>query len=714
MTSFYLGAANNTMKTLIGKFFANTSRFEFFLLVIPFVCWIFCFRYFFTGHLQLEADAISYADHIGFYTDNLSRGVFPLWDPAWFNGVPYHFFLRRIGEVNPFLLLIVVLKWFGVSSANSYLIFLGIYYFLAGWAFYLIARFLLADRFYAFTAYILFLFSSWGSEVFYNYIVIIFVPIIWFFYFLLRFARESKKAYFLGMCFCTGLIVTTYIPFFFLIILTIFVFLYILFYGEVFINFLKRSFSFFYKNKVFTVFCMLFLLICCVPALIFYKESKSGEFVLPDRHSGADTSSAVAVGLNTVASGDIISHGYFDRIFDDHADIDMGDIYIPYMFFLLLLTTACGRVNKLIFFLLFNIMGLSLITITSAAGVHRFLYEHIILFKFIRNIYYFFWLAMLPMVILLSVAAFKSLLTAIHGSSKKTAWLVYIIVCHLLFIAFLCGHQGVLWGAWAAIVISLFYFLVLFRYDHKISYPVGFCAILLAVFIQSAQVYGFLDKKLFQTQQKTIDFESTHQDQKIQKLDLYYTTTWFAYLVKYIDPQVLEDYRKHPFIFYENVIPYRDSPEAFNALQTAMASNLNIAFLSSAESKPGDWLSNPQASQQADTDPIASGKLTVLHADANTWKFKAHLPISQFLVVNDNYNSHWHAFINGQPVHLFRANASFKGLWVPSGESNIVLRFSSPKRYIFHISLIILFAGTFLYLLVLLKKEAKQPEFMDG
>ncbi len=93
---------------------------------------------------------ISYADHIGFYTDNLSRGVFPLWDPTWFNGAPNDFFLRRIGDVNPLLFLIVFLKWFGVSSTTAYLVFLGLYYFLAGWAFYLIARFLINGPFFRF------------------------------------------------------------------------------------------------------------------------------------------------------------------------------------------------------------------------------------------------------------------------------------------------------------------------------------------------------------------------------------------------------------------------------------------------------------------------------------------------------------------------------------------------------------------------------------
>ena len=110
---------------------------------------------------------------------------------------------------------------------------------------------------------------------------------------------------------------------------------------------------------------------------------------------------------------------------------------------------------------------------------------------------------------------------------------------------------------------------------------------------------------------------------------------------------------------------------------------------------------------QADIDPIASGKLSVLYSDVNTWVLKTHLTSSRFLVINDNYNSDWHAFINGHQARLLRANVSFKGLWVPSGESIIVLRFSNPLRYMLHFALIALFAGTFLYLLVLLKKKKR-------
>jgi hypothetical protein len=34
-------------------------------------------------------------------------------------------------------------------------------------------------------------------------------------------------------------------------------------------------------------------------------------------------------------------------------------------------------------------------------------------------------------------------------------------------------------------------------------------------------------------------------------------------LVNYIDPQVLDDYRKHPFILYDNVVPYKDKSGIF-------------------------------------------------------------------------------------------------------------------------------------------------------
>jgi hypothetical protein len=226
---------------------------------------------------------------------------------------------------------------------------------------------------------------------------------------------------------------------------------------------------------------------------------------------------------------------------------------------------------------------------------------------------------------------------------------------------------------------------------------------LLAVFIQSAQVYGCLDDKLFQGLRVTCLAQKITSPKRL-KSDLYYTSSWFAIIVNSVDPQILFDYLIHPFIFYDNVVPYKESPEFYKTLQGYMSSNPNYAFLPASESKFDDWRSAPDAIRQADVDPVASGKLSILRSDVNTWAIKAHLTNSKFLVINDNYNSDWHAFINGRPARLLRANISFKGLWIPLGESIIVLRFSNPLTYGLHIALLALFVGTFLYLLLLLRR----------
>ncbi|MDE2027917.1 MAG: hypothetical protein KGK03_05545 [Candidatus Omnitrophica bacterium] len=675
------------------------------LLAVSFILWIFCFWNFFAQRLPLFADAISYRDHILFYTDSLSKGVFPLWDPTWFYGAPNEFFLRRMGEVNPFFFLIILLKWAGVSSAAAYLVFIGLYYFLAALGVYLIARLLFTDRLVAFAAYILFLFSSWGSEIFYNYIIIIFVPIIWSFFFLLCFGRKPQRSSLLGLSLCLGLIATTYIPFFFVIILTVFTFFFIFFYPRSLADFFKKSLSFFAKHKFFSFICAAFLLISCIPGLAFYKESKSGGFVLPGRHFGnASASSAVTVGAQATESGDLVSHGYFDRLFDDQAHLDMGDIFIPYVFFLVLLISIPARINKLIYFLLFNILMLFLITITTASRINAFLYGHLFFLKFIRQIYYLFWLGILPMAILLSAAALKPLLEAISASSRKAAWLAVIITAHLAFAGFLLTRQGVLAGAWAAMALSLVFFIVYWRWGNRAS-RLALCLLLAAVFIQSAQVYAQMDKKLFAGLQEQFEYQKAHISQKPSKMELYYATHWFSALVDFMDPASLHTYLEHRFILYDNVFPYEENMPFFKTFDVTAAAGGNVAYLPKFESTAKDWQSKPGVLPEADIHPLKSGKLLLVHADANTWRLKARLPYRQFLVINDNYDTRWHATINGRPAHLYRANVAFKGLWLPAGQSDILLRFADPWNYVFRWALIVIFAAVFLSLLALLTRE---------
>ena len=69
------------------------------------------------------------------------RGFIPLWNPGYSGGVPWNFFLRRMGEVNPFYWIINVIKFFSASlQLHAHLIFIVFYYFLGLVGFWLLAR----------------------------------------------------------------------------------------------------------------------------------------------------------------------------------------------------------------------------------------------------------------------------------------------------------------------------------------------------------------------------------------------------------------------------------------------------------------------------------------------------------------------------------------------------------------------------------------------
>src|SRR5262245_44349271 len=91
------------------------------LIVAAFILWALMFGAYLSGKVILDSDAVSYYDHIKFYIDNISKGVFPLWDPLWYCGAPNTFFLQRMGCFNPFLLLVLLFKGMGFSHASAYL-----------------------------------------------------------------------------------------------------------------------------------------------------------------------------------------------------------------------------------------------------------------------------------------------------------------------------------------------------------------------------------------------------------------------------------------------------------------------------------------------------------------------------------------------------------------------------------------------------------------
>jgi hypothetical protein len=98
-----------------------------------------------------------------------------------------------------------------------------VYYFLGAFGFYCLAKVLFKDRRVAYIGYLMLLFSGIGASIF-NQVTILelFVPAVWFFVFLLRFADGYLRSDFLGLSFSAMILTIAYLPFYFAALLMFF------------------------------------------------------------------------------------------------------------------------------------------------------------------------------------------------------------------------------------------------------------------------------------------------------------------------------------------------------------------------------------------------------------------------------------------------------------------------------------------------------------
>jgi hypothetical protein len=706
----------------MSPFLLSSKRREFLLcVVLPFLIWIFCFWDFLTGRASLTMDALSYYEHISFFTNNISQGVYPLWSPVWCDGAPYNFFLRRIGEVNPFYWIVGGLKLLKVSNLHAYLAFLTTYYFLAVAGFWLIAKLLFRSRLASSAAFLILLFSGWGSQLFYNYIIILFVPLVWFFYFLFSFAKEGKRHQFLGMFFAMALVVTTYIPFFVMTVIALFLILFPVFFWKRSLDFISCLFSFIRCNKVFVAICLAFFVLACVPAIDFYHESNQGEFVMPGRHEGTSETSAVAVAMKRVKDGDILAQGYFDKTFLDHQSLAPGDFFISYFFFLVCLVTVITPLTRRAAFLLVNAFLLGVISMTETSPVYQFLYDHVFFFKYMRMMSYLFWIAALPMIILLVVGQMRVFFDQYQGKFDRRI-MAYIVLVHVVFGAWALTREGVTWTSWLVVILSLAFFLavVIGKWNQKILWGL----LLALVVVQPLEMCRYLVqntskggaggevalKKKFEYQRS---FIATHekQDNKdvfLQQLQRrpYYASRWYADVFIYVPANDLEKFTSNKLYLYDSTLSYAGtSPEFFQTLGEFWRTEKNVVVLPKDEILPEDIRISSQAPSSPEVIKASSRSVKVESFDANTLSLKTAFDRPRFLLWSDSYHSGWHVSINGKEARVLRANYAFKGLWIPAGENHVIFRFGTLSRFVWVYFTLIFFALALGFLVFFARRE---------
>ncbi len=697
---------------MISKFLSSSRREFLFLVVAPFLLWMVSFWDFISGKARIMADSWTYYNHIDRFTSNIISGVYPLWDPNWFNGAPNNFFLRRIGEFNPFYWIVAILKMLGVPSYPSYLVFLVFYYFLAVFAFWAIAKLFLRDRLACSGAFLLLLFSSWGGQLFHNYIILVLVPLLWFTYFLIAFFKEQKKHQFLGIFFSASLAMNTYIPFFFVTVVLVYIIFFIPFFWKDLGAFLGRTISFVAGNKIFVAGCVGLFLLACVPAVDFYNESKRGEFSMPGRHSGAAEASAVAVSADGIRSGDMLTLGFFDKVFSDHGSLVMADSYFPYIIFLIILITAINPVSRATLFLLANIFFLTMITISEASPVYQFLFDNVFFFRFMRMTATFYWIAILPLLIFFGMEQLRVFCREHRGKGDKRV-LFFVVLVHFVFGYWALTREGVGWSSWLSIGFSLAFFLGLLfkRWDSWVLFGL----LLLAVVVQplhmartilrnssdsykapvlaqgpSVRTFHYLQPQVLVSKDKESGDEFL---QGLQK-GLYYSARWYADVHTFVPANDREKFIAKKLYLIDNTRPFNQlSREFFTSLGAKWSAHENVALLFAPETRPEDFRSFRGASSTAQVITEAGPQVEVLSYDANTLRLKVNIDRSKFLLWTDNYHSGWHVFINGKEGKVLRADFAFKGVWLPEGESTVLFRFATPLRYAGAFVMMIIFAG---------------------
>ncbi len=377
------------------------------LFLASFFLWAYSLGGFFSGRLAMTYDAVSYYEHVRYYLDNISRGVYPFWDPTRDLGVPNTFFLRRFGEFNPLWLFVLVLHKIGMVYRQSYLAIVAFYYLIGMVGFFLLSQRLFQDNRLAFLSYLLMLYSPAGTRLFDSYLHLIFVPMVWFFYFLVSLKDQlslwpgikeeedipKKKSlssgirfHLLGLTFSFMIILITYIPFYFLTILAVFLMCYSGIYFPQLRHFILCFGSFLRSNKFFSFLCLGLIIFALIPGIMFYLESAKGEMVLPLRHEGSSLDNMLGVDIANINRGGVTSFELSESMFSFRRKDEnlpgslIGKFYVPIFAVIILLLGLSCRLNRKILLLSGWAFIIFLISLTDACAFYEVLYNHIFLF----------------------------------------------------------------------------------------------------------------------------------------------------------------------------------------------------------------------------------------------------------------------------------------------------------------------------------------------
>lgn len=707
----------------------SSSRYPgFWKFILPFSGWLFLARDFFLNKVFLIEDSFAIYAVVKYYLDHLVSGVFPSWNPYLLWGMGH---IHQVGEFNPVWSLIPLLGHFGVGTYQAFLGTICLYWFLGLLGFYHLAKSLLQDPCLAYGAFVLLMFSSLGMTLFVQLTyLLIFVPSVWFFFFLSGWLKTWSRTSFLGLVFSLMIIMTTYIPFYFLTVFILISAVAGAMYPRQVLAGRPRLMTFFRNNKRLVLIGGAGLLMACwgpVTTFLFFRDGLTAQVRATSLTFGDVKDSGVPIvefardfsifnvflmvsspriflPIRTCAAS--LGFDFFNqRIF-----------YVPMITHILFFVSLWTKIQKKLLGAFLITFVLFLICIPDTVPVYRFLFNSIPGFNLFRNVFLFspFLLAAYILWTLAQGRCFFTSEAEVSRVNKGTwGWIFFVHVCFGMFLFRLpsAGNAAVLTAAGSLM------FMILFGRGVFKKYPALACGLWLGLsLLQPAEVFSqytdsarrveapvaeqsradttitphfaFQRPPLNKIKYQDLDDHGLYQmfyRHMIEQEDapgffssIYgYPTVWSKTLYQQLGER-LRPYTRYKFVIYDGVYAHTETETDFNRLGDDLSGRHNRAaiIVDDASGTPEQGRVKGEPFAQA----IESGSehFRVTDFNSDRIRLKTAFDKNKFLVYNDSFHPWWRAYVNGVRVRLFRSNYAFKGIWLPAGDNDVRFEFHPP------------------------------------
>jgi hypothetical protein len=360
-----------------------------------------------------------------------------------------------------------------------------------------------------------------------------------------------------------------------------------------------------------------------------------------------------------------------------------------------------------------------LMSLPSTFPVYNFLHKHVFYFKYFRNLHFFLWMIVLPIIVLFACELLKlMLITRPKTRVGKSALTIFVVIFHGLVVAHFLRSSDLIGSTYVTAVLSLLFFVYFIWLKNSFLQTnewVVLTVFFVLIVLQPIQTYYYfnrnadlfertvyvhkpdLDHFLFPKGESAdrvvsrMDYEKVKSADNVRPTDIYFSSRAHVAMVDNLNYDIFVWYLRNKFILYDRVRKIHQNEFEFKDLEIAFRDNLNYAYVIDEDVETESVEGNINVAENAHKIFGQSDYFKIIKFDVNSVTLKTNFNSKKFLVFNDTFSNSWQAFVNGKRVSVEPANYAYKGIWLPEGENVIFFRFGSMWRYVLNGLLICLF-----------------------